>query len=141
MSLSLDEIRKVASTVNADRIVMGLSDSYESNVRSSGNNLSGGERRRLAILRALLRRPGLLVLDEPTAGLDGENAKIVWEAIENIGSEVTRVVSTHRMEEAKKADLIIVLQDGKLVESGCHHDLFVIDGVYARMIKQQFGFN
>ena len=132
-AIPMDEIKKVASSVNADTIIANLKEQLLSHVQRNGSNFSGGERRRLALTRALLSRPGCLILDEPTAGLDDENAKMVWDVIESLGSRVTRIISTHRLEEAKKADFILVLQNGKLIESGSHHELMVKEGYYASM--------
>ncbi|MBO0995916.1 ABC transporter ATP-binding protein [Bacillus sp. SD088] len=130
--VSLEVVREWAKLINIDDTIMELPSGYQSKVRHDGNNFSGGQIKRLAITRALIRNPGLLILDEPTAGLDVENAKMIWQVIKTLGPEVTRVVSTHRLEEAESADFIIVMKEGEIVESGTHKELTNMEGFYKR---------
>ncbi|TKI54822.1 ABC transporter ATP-binding protein [Brevibacillus antibioticus] len=130
-SFQLDELRNVAISVNVDHMVMNLPNRYDDQVINRGENFSGGERRRLSLVRALVRQPEFLILDEPTAGLDSENARIVWQSILELGPDVTKVISTHQMEEARQADLIIVLKEGKVIRSGSPKDLIGEHGHYA----------
>lgn len=121
--LSTAKVRAIASKVNMDSTIMRLPYGYKSNVTDGGQNFSGGEKRRLAIARALLTNPNLLIFDEPTAGLDDANALSIWQMISELGPNVTKIVTTHRIEEAKKADVVLVLRDGKLIKCGSPDEL------------------
>ncbi|MFD1673898.1 ABC transporter ATP-binding protein [Alicyclobacillus fodiniaquatilis] len=114
----LETMRQLSACLNIDETMMRLPSQYESLVGYSGNNFSGGQKKRLAIVRALLRKASLLMMDEPTAGLDIENSRLVWELIEGLNPPVTRIITTHRLDEARRADVVIVMKEGRIVEYG-----------------------
>lgn len=87
-------------------------------LHKSGEEFSGGERKRLALLRAIVSNPNLIILDEPTAGLDPSNQEIVWNMIEGLGGEVTRIVATHDVEKAVLADRVVIMKEGSIVACG-----------------------
>lgn len=118
-----DELRKVLRAAAAEEFVMRLPQGLDTVVGDRGVRLSGGERQRLTLARALLRRPTLLLLDEATSALDTENEQLVQEAIEKLHGELTLVVIAHRLSTIRKADQVIVLGAGRVVESGAPEEL------------------
>lgn len=116
-SLPIEKLNEATFKANIYETIMSLPEGYNSEISSAGNNFSGGEKKRLALARALLQNPGFLVLDEPTSGLDVQTADRVISTIQEYDN-VTRIFSTHRLEEAKKADYIIVMNQGEMVYSG-----------------------
>jgi ATP-binding cassette subfamily B protein len=99
--------------------------------------LSGGQRQRIALARAALRKAPILILDEPTAGLDGENQRVVLEALAGLAEEPTTFFITHDLQLAAKADLILYLGDGRVREGGRHQELMRANGHYASLYQQQ----
>ncbi|MEF7656328.1 MULTISPECIES: ABC transporter ATP-binding protein [Bacillus cereus group] len=110
-----NQLEKNIELVNVKPIIRDLSEGIETVLHKSGEEFSGGERKRLALLRALGSNPNLIILDEPTAGLDPSNQEIVWNMIEGLGSEVTRIVATHDVERAVLADRIVIMKEGNIV--------------------------
>jgi len=102
-----------------------------------GTQLSGGQKQRLAIARAAVRNPRILILDEATSSLDAENEKIVSEALERIMAGRTILVIAHRLSTVRQADEILVMQAGQVVERGNHHQLLQRGGVYSRLVENQ----
>ena len=100
--------------------------------------LSGGQRQRIAIARAVIRNTPILILDEPTSGLDSASEKLVFEALDRLMAGKTVVVIAHRLSTIQKADVILVIKDGEVVESGKHDELMQINGVYAELHNLQF---
>jgi ATP-binding cassette subfamily B protein len=116
---------------------MRLPEGYNTKVGERGGVLSGGERQRITIARALLKDPPILVLDEPTSALDTESEEAVQSAIENLMHGRTIFVIAHRLSTVINADRIIVLKEGRIVESGTHADLVRLGGYYASLIRKQ----
>jgi ATP-binding cassette subfamily B protein len=116
---------------------MRLPDGYETIVGERGGRLSGGERQRITIARALLKNPPILVLDEPTSALDTESEEAVQNAIEHLMHGRTIFVIAHRLTTVINADRIVVLKEGRVVESGTHWTLVKQGGYYASLIKRQ----
>ena len=114
-----------------------MPDQIDSNIGDSGNKLSGGQKQRLSIARAVLKNPPILVLDEATSALDSESEKLVQNALENLMKNKTSLVIAHRLSTIQKADKIIVLEKGKIIESGIHKELMKNDGIYSNLVKMQ----
>jgi ABC-type multidrug transport system fused ATPase/permease subunit len=130
---SREEIEAAARAANAHEFVCGLPDGYDTRVGERGATLSGGERQRVAIARALLRDAPVLVLDEPTSALDAETERSLLEALERLMAGRTTLVIAHRLSTIRRADRILVLRAGEIVERGSHDELIALDGAYARM--------
>lgn len=134
-----EEIREAARCAQLQELVDALPDGLDTTVGERGMQLSGGERQRVGIARALLRRPGLYVLDEPTSMLDSKTEFHVQQALQSHSSEATKIVIAHRLSTIVDADEIVVLDDGRIRERGSHRELLDKDGLYARMWRQQTG--
>lgn len=109
-------VRKNIELVNAKSIIRSLSKGIQTVLHKSGEEFSGGERKRLALLRAIVSNPNLIILDEPTAGLDLSNQEVVWNMLKGLEENVTRIVTTHDVERAMIADRIVVMKNGIIVE-------------------------
>ncbi len=134
----LDQVRDAARAANADEFIMRLPQQYDTILGDRGARLSGGQRQRVAIARALLRDPPILILDEATSALDTESERLVQEAIDRLMRHRTVLVIAHRLATVQHADVILVLQDGLIVERGTHAELYAAVGPYRRLYDQQF---
>jgi subfamily B ATP-binding cassette protein MsbA len=134
-----DEVRRVAGLVGADQFIVQLTEGYSASVGPRGVTLSGGQRQLIAIARAMLCDPPILLLDEPTASLDGESEVQVRLALRQLMSGRTVVVIAHRLSTVTQADKIYVLDEGKIMESGRHEELLRIGGLYSRLYRLQIG--
>ncbi len=133
-----DEVEAAARAANAYDFIMRLPQGFDTEVGEMGERLSGGQRQRIALARAILRDAPILLLDEATSALDAESEAKVQEALVNFARDRTTIVIAHRLSTIRKADRIIVIQDGAVVEQGTHHDLCARNGVYARLAALQF---
>ncbi len=132
-----EEIIECLKIANAWEFVSKMPEQIDSNIGDSGNKLSGGQKQRLSIARAVLKNPPILVLDEATSALDSESEKLVQNALENLMKNKTSLVIAHRLSTIQKADKIIVLEKGKIIESGVHTELMKNDGIYSNLVKMQ----
>ena len=132
-----EEIIECLKIANAWEFVSKMPEQIDSNIGDSGNKLSGGQKQRLSIARAVLKNPPILVLDEATSALDSESEKLVQNALENLMKNKTSLVIAHRLSTIQKADRIIVLEKGKIIESGVHIELMKNDGIYSNLVKMQ----
>jgi len=130
MSAAEEEIMAAARTANAHDFITGLPDGYDTTVGEKGVNLSGGQRQRIAIARAVLKDPRILILDEATSSLDNESELLVQEALDRLMQGRTTFVIAHRLSTIQKADRILVLDKGRIVEEGTHAALLERKGLY-----------
>ena len=136
---SQDEIESAARAANIHDFVNSLRDGYDTRVGERGSNLSGGQMQRITIARAILRDPAVLFLDEATSALDSENEGLVQRALDRLRRGRTSFVVAHRLSTIVDADLIVVLDSGRVVESGSHAELLARGGAYKRMFDLQMG--
>jgi len=134
----LEEIIAAAQAANAHEFIMALPQGYDTVVGELGVRLSGGQRQRLAIARALLKNAPILILDEATSSLDSESERLVQNAIEKLMKGRTVVVIAHRLSTIQRANRILVLAGGKIVEEGCHDELLTHNAQYRRLYDLQF---
>jgi subfamily B ATP-binding cassette protein MsbA len=132
------EIEQAARTAHAHDFVTKMPQGYETVVGERGTELSGGQRQRLAIARAILRDPPILVFDEATSALDTESERLVQEAIDRLLEGRTVFVIAHRLSTIQRANQILVLEDGHIVERGTHETLLEEEGMYRRLYDLQF---
>jgi subfamily B ATP-binding cassette protein MsbA len=134
----LDEVRRAAEAANADRFIREMPEAYETRIGERGVRLSGGERQRVAIARAIFKNPPLLLLDEATSSLDSESELLVQEALEALFHGRTVIVIAHRLSTIQRADRILVLDQGRIVETGTHAELVAVPGLYQKLHRLQF---
>jgi subfamily B ATP-binding cassette protein MsbA len=130
-------ILEAAKIANADEFIQNLSDKYDTNIGDSGNTLSGGQKQRLSIARAVLKNPPIMILDEATSALDTESEQLVQMALEKMMRNRTSLVIAHRLSTIQKADKIVVLKKGKIVEHGKHEELLAKKGEYFKLVTMQ----
>lgn len=136
---SIEEIKHAAKMANASGFIEEFPEGYNTLVGDRGIQLSGGQRQRVAIARAVLKNPKILILDEATSALDSESEKLVQEALEKLMIGRTSLIIAHRLSTIRKADKILVLNKGKLIESGTHEELNLIEnGLYKKLSNLQF---
>jgi subfamily B ATP-binding cassette protein MsbA len=132
-----DEIVAALKIANAYEFVATLPLGILTNIGDSGNKLSGGQKQRLSIARAVLKNPPIMILDEATSALDTESEKLVQVALENMMQNRTSIVIAHRLSTIQKADVIVVLHKGEIVEKGTHDELISLNGTYSKLVNMQ----
>ena len=132
-----NDVIEASKIANAHEFIKDLPQQYETNIGDSGNSLSGGQKQRLSIARAVLKNPPIMILDEATSALDTESEQLVQKALEKMMQNRTSLVIAHRLSTIQKADLILVLRKGEIVEQGKHDDLLAKKGAYYKLVNMQ----
>ncbi len=135
---SAAEIESAAQRANAHEFILALPDGYATEILEGGANLSAGQRQLICIARAVLADPRILILDEATASVDTVTESLIQSALDRLLQGRTSIVIAHRLSTVRRADLICVVEDGAIVESGVHRDLMELDGVYATLVERQY---
>ena len=134
---SFDRVQEAAKLTNVHRFIEELPQSYQTQLRERGTNISGGQKQLLAFARVAIRDPRILVLDEATASLDVSTEALIQSALEDLLSDRSAIIIAHRLSTIRNVDTILVLKRGELAESGSHDDLLALDGLYASLYKLQ----
>ncbi len=132
-----EEVEAAAKIANAHDFITNLSDGYDSNIGDDGNKLSGGQKQRVSIARAVLKNPPIMILDEATSALDTESERFVQEALEKMMENRTSLVIAHRLSTIQKADWIVVMERGMILEQGTHKELIDKNGAYKKLVELQ----
>ncbi|MFP1881447.1 lipid A ABC transporter ATP-binding protein/permease MsbA [Lonsdalea quercina] len=138
-SFSREDIERAATMAHAMDFISKMDNGLDTVIGENGVLLSGGQRQRIAIARALLRDCPILILDEATSALDTESERAIQSALDELQKDRTALVIAHRLSTIENADEILVVEDGRIIERGNHHDLILRDGAYAQLHKMQFG--
>ena len=135
-----EEVMAAAKIANAHEFIESLPEKYYTNIGDDGNKLSGGQKQRVSIARAVLKNPPIMILDEATSALDTESERFVQDALEKMMQNRTSLVIAHRLSTIQKADWIVVMERGNIVEQGTHEELMNNNNVYRRLVElQNFG--
>jgi ATP-binding cassette subfamily B protein len=135
---SREAVRSAAIAAQADEFISRLDNGYDTMAGERGITLSGGQRQRIAIARAILKDAPVLLLDEATSALDAESETLVQKALDRLMQDRTTLVIAHRLATVLKADRILVMEEGHIVEEGTHQSLIAKGGLYARLARLQF---
>lgn len=131
------EVERAAAMANVDEFVSELEEGYDTIIGENGTSLSGGQKQRLAIARAILKNPSVLILDEATSALDTVSEFLVQAALDNLMNNKTTIIIAHRLSTIKNADVIVVMEDGKIVQTGAHDELMKKPGIYQDLYTAQ----
>jgi ABC-type multidrug transport system fused ATPase/permease subunit len=132
-----EQVEEAARIANAYEFIMASEQGFDTNIGDRGCKLSGGQRQRISIARAILKNPPILILDEATSALDTESEHLVQDALDKLMRNRTTLVIAHRLSTIKNADLICVMQDGRIIERGTHDDLIAREGAYKHLVDMQ----
>ena len=134
------EVIQAAKIANAHQFIENLPEKYQTNIGDDGNKLSGGQKQRISIARAVLKNPPIMILDEATSALDTESERFVQDALDKMMENRTSIVIAHRLSTIQKADHIVVMERGNIVEEGTHDELITNNNVYKKLVElQNFG--
>jgi len=136
---SREDIERAATLAHAMDFVKDMDNGLDTVIGENGVSLSGGQRQRIAIARALLRNAPILILDEATSALDTESERAIQAALDELQKDRTALVIAHRLSTIEKADQILVVDEGEIIERGTHDELIALDGAYAQLHRIQFG--
>jgi ABC-type multidrug transport system fused ATPase/permease subunit len=137
LSATEDQMMSAARAANCHEFIARLANGYDSHVGERGVKLSVGEKQRVSIARALLKNSPILILDEATASVDTHTEKLIQEALERLMANRTSFVIAHRLSTIRRADQILVLRDGQIIERGNHDELLAVNGLYAKLARIQ----
>jgi subfamily B ATP-binding cassette protein MsbA len=136
-NISKEDVEAAARIANAHNFIIETEKGYDTNIGDRGTKLSGGQRQRICIARAVLNNPPIMLLDEATSALDTESEKLVQDALNNLMKNRTSLIIAHRLSTIQNADIIVVIENGKIVEQGNHQELISNNGLYRRLIDMQ----
>lgn len=136
-NVSEEAVIEAAKIANAHEFIVKMENGYQTSIGDRGGRLSGGQRQRISIARAVLKNPPILILDEATSALDTESERLVQDAIQNLMKNRTSIVIAHRLSTIQHADMIVVMQQGEIIETGKHADLIAQKGVYHKLSEMQ----
>jgi subfamily B ATP-binding cassette protein MsbA len=134
---TMEQVETAARIANAHNFIMDTEEGYGTNIGDRGTKLSGGQKQRICIARAVLSNPPIMLLDEATSALDTESEKLVQDALNNLMKNRTSLIIAHRLSTIQNADMIVVLEDGNIVEQGTHQELMAADGLFRKLIDMQ----
>jgi subfamily B ATP-binding cassette protein MsbA len=137
-NISLEEVKEAAKVIGVHDFIMSLPNEYDYNVKERGVMLSAGQRQLISFLRAYVSNPAILILDEATSSIDSQSEILIQKATNKITKGRTSIVIAHRLATVKKADRIIVMEKGKIVEQGTHNELLKQKGYYSKLYEIQF---
>ena len=132
-----EEIISAAKIANVHQFIQNLPEGYHTNIGDDGNKLSGGQKQRISIARAVLKNPPIMILDEATSALDTESERFVQDALDKMMANRTSLIIAHRLSTIQKADMIVVMEKGQIVEQGTHQELMNLNGVYKKLVELQ----